>query len=692
MRRVALITSQAEGLHLASPVASGAVRAALLMGRPIELLVVGEPTVAAPVTVTWERLRQAGLSTHFLLRRGSPAARSVFAEEWVREHRPDVALFVDAEGLADATLTAREAGLLSPDLAIGLLVLDPIRRRWEQGGQAGADGLAMMAMGLEDVAACRADFLVFADAETEAWFGRTHPRTLALPRLLLDGLPLAPDPAEGEAELVIEAFEPTAAPRVAGLLRCLEEGGIEPLTRLMLPSESHGPCPIAALLREFVPLRLRLGTGSPIPDATQPRRWPAGSVALQATSAAGVSIWDMPCAQLVRLASDEAGAVREAAREVRAALGRRSPPRDRAAQAARLRSFVQQAASRLVVPPEASRRPLVSVCISHFDRPKLLRQALDSLAAQSWPRLEVVLVDDASPSAAAREALDSWQAEFAASGWQMLRNGRELWQAAGRNRAVAAARGEFVLIMDDDNLAEPEEIETMARALLASGADAVGALQNLFRDGEDPHRPGRPPHVAFFPTGGPAALGVIWNIFGDVNVMFRRERFLSLGGYTDEPELGCEDYEIAAALARAGGRMMILPRALYAYRYSEVNMARGMSNERLYLSHLRPLRPLREGLVHGGARLLRLAHGIEHSRQQMRGESYWRAASRPRPLRSLGLGPLPRGEAFRAKLAALAALSGAQGAAEALAADLDHPAAARLVQRFARRRRQLELA
>src|SRR5262249_3125332 len=51
-------------------------------------------------------------------------------------------------------------------------------------------------------------------------------------------------------------------------------------------------------------------------------------------------------------------------------------------------------------------QPLVSVCLSHYNRPMLLRQALDSLRVQDYPNYEGVLVDDASTEPAALPYLD----------------------------------------------------------------------------------------------------------------------------------------------------------------------------------------------------------------------------------------------------------------------------------------------
>ncbi len=673
VRDFALVAAEAEGPHPASPAATGAARVAALLGADLCALRPARPGAGAPDALHWARFDECGVRLCLPGFEGNPSALSVAAYEWVRDRAPPRVLFADPGGLAHATLLAREAGLLPRGLAVGLLVLDPLMRRMDREGRVAADHLALMALHLEALSAQAADFFVFADVALEAWFVAQHAEAAARPRFVLPGL-AAPEGGarEGAPEIVLDAIPEGAEPRVAAFLRALEHRA--PGAPVRVPAPRQLTTLLATRLSTGAPPpSLRLDLPAPVPDPFAARRPPAGSVVLQAAGNAGPLAWDAPPAQVVELGDD----AEAASASVAARLGARGAAPPAPPDAAALRAFVAAQESRLPpLPPLPDPPPLVSVCIAHFDRPALLREALDSLAAQTWPHLEVVLVDDASPSPATRAFLDGLEGEFAARGWQLLRNDTELWQAASRNRAARAARGAFVLVMDDDNLALPHEVETMVRAALATGADAVGALQDLFRDGEDPRAPGRGPWVAFWPMGGPPALGLAWNIYGDVNVLFRREAFLAVGGYSELPEIGCEDYEIGAALALSGRRMVVLPEALYLYRFSAQNMAKGMSNERLFLSHVRPMRPALAACADpAGRRVVELANGAEHHRQQGSRESYWAGAPRPAAIPALGVPARATEPAdFRAKLAALGLDAVARDRAAALAAALDDPA------------------
>jgi hypothetical protein len=74
--------------------------------------------------------------------------------------------------------------------------------------------------------------------------------------------------------------------------------------------------------------------------------------------------------------------------------------------------------------------PLVSVCLTTFNRPHLLAQALESLRSQDYPNFEVLLVDDGSDQPEALAFLDRLEPEFKAGGWRIIRqeNSQQNWR------------------------------------------------------------------------------------------------------------------------------------------------------------------------------------------------------------------------------------------------------------------------
>jgi glycosyltransferase involved in cell wall biosynthesis/GT2 family glycosyltransferase len=232
------------------------------------------------------------------------------------------------------------------------------------------------------------------------------------------------------------------------------------------------------------------------------------------------------------------------------------------------------------------RMPFVSVCITHHDRPKLLDAALESIRRQDYPNLEVVLVDDGSSTREAINFLNRLEPEFRRKRWTLIRQANR-YLGAARNAAVKVARGEYVLFMDDDNLAQPNEVSTFVRAAAHTRADILTCCLDVFQSAAP--RPARtaPGHIWPF-LGGAHAVGLLRNVFGDANAFFRRDVFERIGGFTEDVGVGCEDWELFARAALKGLRIEVVPEPLVRYRQSPQGMLHSTSQ---HANRMRALRP-----------------------------------------------------------------------------------------------------
>jgi len=94
---------------------------------------------------------------------------------------------------------------------------------------------------------------------------------------------------------------------------------------------------------------------------------------------------------------------------------------------------------------------LVSVIIPTFNRPKLLREALESIARQTYPSFEIIVVDDGSKTPGVGDVCRSFpQCRY----FRQENAGR----SAARNFGVKHARGDFLAFVDDDDLWKPDKL------------------------------------------------------------------------------------------------------------------------------------------------------------------------------------------------------------------------------------------
>jgi glycosyltransferase involved in cell wall biosynthesis len=228
-------------------------------------------------------------------------------------------------------------------------------------------------------------------------------------------------------------------------------------------------------------------------------------------------------------------------------------------------------------PPDAPL--LVSVVLASRDGERFLPEALASLAAQTWPRVEILAVDDGSTDGTGR-LLEAFAAAHPSA--RVLRTAG-VGAAAARARALEGARGAFVALQDDDDVSHPERLERQVRHLLAHpGTALLGTAADVID--EDGARVG--PHPV--PLGAAAIRRRLRRAppFVHGSVMMRREAYLAAGGYR-APFRAAEDYDLYLRVP-ADAVLENLPDTLYAWRRHPGNSyARARADHLFFLATAR---------------------------------------------------------------------------------------------------------
>lgn len=190
--------------------------------------------------------------------------------------------------------------------------------------------------------------------------------------------------------------------------------------------------------------------------------------------------------------------------------------------------------------PGGAAPPVVTVIVPAYNAAGTIRTALDSLLAQTWPHLEVLVVDDASTDDTAPVV-----AEYAAADARvrLIRAEVNGGTYVARNRALREATGEFVTCHDTDDWSHPAKIEQQVRHLLAH-PEAVANTSQQVRTAPDLtfHRRGKPGYF-LFPNLS--------------SLMFRREPVTAALGFWDSVRFGA-DAELQRRMQRAFGREAVV--------------------------------------------------------------------------------------------------------------------------------------
>lgn len=118
----------------------------------------------------------------------------------------------------------------------------------------------------------------------------------------------------------------------------------------------------------------------------------------------------------------------------------------------------------------------ISVVLTVYNMRECLEKCLDSLVAQTFRAFELVVVDDGSTDGSADIAL-SYESSFEQFAMVTQCNAGP---AAARNAGMAAAHGEYILMLDSDDLFEPDLVQKMLDRALSSQADVVVCRSNEF--------------------------------------------------------------------------------------------------------------------------------------------------------------------------------------------------------------------
>lgn len=125
-------------------------------------------------------------------------------------------------------------------------------------------------------------------------------------------------------------------------------------------------------------------------------------------------------------------------------------------------------------------RPLVSIIVPVYNVERYLDECLDSIRAQTYARLEIIVVEDCSTD----DSVAKLEPHLADSRIRVIQHERNSGLSAARNTGMEAACGEFVLFVDSDDAIAPTLVEACLASALETGADVVVFDFVAFQDGD----------------------------------------------------------------------------------------------------------------------------------------------------------------------------------------------------------------
>jgi O-antigen biosynthesis protein len=212
-------------------------------------------------------------------------------------------------------------------------------------------------------------------------------------------------------------------------------------------------------------------------------------------------------------------------------------------------------------------KPLISVVMPVYNTPeKLLDEAIASVVDQIYPNWELCIADDASTAPWVRPALERWMARDPRIKVNFRSENGHI--AAATNSAFELVTGDYVALLDHDDILRPHALAEVAFAL-ERNPDA----QILYSDEDKVEEDGRRRFDPFFKPEWNPDLFLSQNYFNHLTV-HRAANIRAVGGWRQE-FFGSQDYDLNLRIVKIIDRSQIIhiPKILYHWRLTSQSMA-----------------------------------------------------------------------------------------------------------------------
>jgi glycosyltransferase involved in cell wall biosynthesis len=321
-----------------------------------------------------------------------------------------------------------------------------------------------------------------------------------------------------------------------------------------------------------------------------PARLEASSAVALAAMAAGVPVLATPVGDLVETIGDggfaaaDVGATAlgralarlEADRTELERLRASGAPRRRAQELADPEPTLDAYGELLAQRPNpaatsVAEQPLVTGIVPYFRAHDYVAEAVSSLLEQTYPRVEVLIVNDGS-----FEPADAVLEELAADPRVRVVTQVNRGEGTARTLGARVAAGEYVVMLDADNVLEPSFVERTL-AVLRRDPDLAYAtcwLRMIGADGRDTSI-----HPGFAPLGNSVLSEDSENWDGDTLALLPRRVFTELD-FEFHPEGSMHsDWQLYRSMRRRGAYGAVIPERLARYRVREDSLIRAHTQE-----------------------------------------------------------------------------------------------------------------
>lgn len=210
-------------------------------------------------------------------------------------------------------------------------------------------------------------------------------------------------------------------------------------------------------------------------------------------------------------------------------------------------------------------KPKVSVIIPYYNDGKYIFETLMSVEKQTYPNLEVILIDDGSTEKESIRVFDSIESKRVIKIHEANQG-----PASARNLGIMNASGKYILPLDADDKIDPSYIEKAVTILEGSPRCGIVYCESSFFGLSRVKW-----NLPQFTIGRMLVSNIIFNAG-----VFRKEDWQNCGGYDNSLTIGVEDWDFWLSILELGREVIQIPESLFYYRIKSASRNQNFSHDR----------------------------------------------------------------------------------------------------------------
>ncbi len=202
----------------------------------------------------------------------------------------------------------------------------------------------------------------------------------------------------------------------------------------------------------------------------------------------------------------------------------------------------------------------VSVVVATYRRAYELKRALESLAIQSYPNMEIILVDDNGNdqwNTKVSAIVDEFSKNYPKVSLNYIANKPNQGSAKARNIGIEAANGEYITFLDDDDVYLTDKVKKQVEYMESGGYDYSITDLILYSENDKEISRRIRSYIKDTSVSSLKTYHLKHHLTGTDTMMFRREYLKSIGGFAPI-DVGDEFYLMQRAI-EGGGKFGYLP-------------------------------------------------------------------------------------------------------------------------------------